>query len=225
MGIVGSLHCLGMCGPIALGLSGSSEFTSQPYRNSFYYNAGRTISYSFMGLILGLIGSRLALAGYQQMLSIGAGLFILFVFFFGYWFNSSFQILKPWNSKIQTALGNMLNKPKTIGYYLEIGLINAWLPCGLVYLALASSMSMANAWYAALFMLAFGIGTSPLMASLMIVGNKLSFSFRHKIAKIIPVFIIITAVLLILRGMNLGIPFISPEIDKVQQCVRSCCHK
>lgn len=225
MGILGSLHCIGMCGPIALGLAGSFESKADRFRNIFLYNGGRSISYALMGIILGLIGNRFALAGYQQVLSITAGLLIIFFFLFNYFYKNKFQFLKSWNSKIQMLLGETLSKPKTMWYQLEVGLINAWLPCGLVYLALATALATANAWYGALFMLAFGFGTTPLMASLMFAGNYFTISMRSKLKSLIPVFILVSASLLILRGMNLGIPYVSPSIDVENNCVKKCCHR
>jgi sulfite exporter TauE/SafE len=225
MGILGSLHCIGMCGPIALGLAGSFDNKADRFRNILLYNGGRSISYALMGIILGLIGNRFALAGYQQVLSITAGLIIIFIFLFHSIFKNKFRFLNSWNSKIQMMLGETLSKPKTMWYQLEVGIINAWLPCGLVYLALATALASANAWYGALFMLCFGFGTTPLMASLMFTGNYISVSMRSKLRNLIPVFILVSASLLILRGMNLGIPYVSPSIDVENNCVKKCCHR
>lgn len=225
MGIVGSLHCVGMCGPIALGLAGSFERKSERLRNIVLYNTGRALSYSSMGIVLGLIGNRFALAGFQQTLSIVAGSLIIIMFLMHYSFKKNTILFKAWNLRIQKRLGELLSRPKTIWYHLEVGIINAWLPCGLVYLALATALASANAWYGAIFMFLFGLGTTPLMASLMLAGNYFSISLRTKITRLIPVFILASASLLILRGMNLGIPYVSPSVDVVHNCVSKCCHR
>jgi uncharacterized protein len=225
MGFFGSLHCIGMCGPIALGLSGVSGNKTERIFHILLYNGGRSISYGFMGLILGLFGNQLAMAGYQQLLSIIAGLLILMVFVFGYYFRTQIPLLKAWNTQIQHVLGNALNKSRTHWFHIEVGLLNAWLPCGLVYLALAASFATANAWHGSLFMMLFGLGTIPAMAGLMLAGNYISVTWRTRLNALIPYFIIGTACLLILRGLNLGIPFISPEIDTATNCVKHCCHK
>jgi sulfite exporter TauE/SafE len=225
MGVLGSLHCIGMCGPLALGLAGGMGSRQGRITNILLYNFGRSLSYASMGIILGLIGSRFALAGYQQILSIAAGLFIIFIFIINHYFKSNSGILKSWNAKIQELLTGIINKPRTPFYHLEVGIINAWLPCGLVYLALATALATANAWHGAIFMLLFGLGTTPLMAALMFAGNYLSVSLRSKLNRMIPVFILVSASLLILRGMNLGIPYVSPSVDVKTNCVRSCCHR
>lgn len=225
MGILGSLHCIGMCGPIALGLSGSFDNKTERFKNIILYNAGRSVSYATMGLVLGLIGNRFALAGYQQLLSISAGVIIMLIFIINYFFKNKINLLKAWNIKIQKLLGELLSRPKTNWYHLEVGILNAWLPCGLVYLALATALASADAWHGALFMLSFGIGTTPLMASLMFAGNYFSIAMRSKITKMIPVFILVSASLLILRGMNLGIPYVSPAVDAAHNRVSKCCHR
>lgn len=225
LGILGSLHCIGMCGPIALSISGNFETNYYRIRNIILYNGGRALSYSFMGFLLGLIGNRFALSGYQQILSISAGLFIIGIFIFKYLINSNLNIIKPFNVKIQNILASLMAKPKDHWFYLQVGIVNAWLPCGLVYLALASALTTAHPLGGGLFMLFFGLGTLPLMASLMFVGNYFSQSLRLKLTKAIPFFILFTAILLILRGMNLGIPYISPSIDLINNQVSKCCHR
>jgi len=105
MGILGSLHCIGMCGPIALGLAGSFDSKADRFRNIFLYNGGRSISYALMGIILGIIGNRFALAGYQQVLSISAGLLIIFIYLFNHFYKNKFQFLKSWNNKIKMLFG------------------------------------------------------------------------------------------------------------------------
>lgn len=225
MGILGSLHCAGMCGPIALTLSNRFEGQTSRFSNIFLYNSGRSMSYALMGLLLGFIGNRFALAGYQQILSIAAGVLIIAILSAKTFLRSSFHFFSSWNDKIKQLLSKTLNSPGSALYQLEVGAINAWLPCGLVYLALASALATANTWSGALFMLCFGFGTTPMMAGIMLAGNYLSFSFRQKLLRLVPLFVFATACLLILRGMNLGIPYISPSVDVVNQYVRSCCHK
>ena len=89
-------------------------------------------------------------------------------------------------------------------------MINGLLPCGMVYVALAASLNFHEVQNSVLFMTAFGAGTFPMMMLLTIVGHRLSFSLRSTIRKAVPYLMTTMAVLLILRGMNLGIPFISP---------------
>ena len=80
MGLMGSLHCIGMCGPLALGVVGLQTNPKKKLRTALEYNFGRAVSYTAMGAILGLIGNQVSMAGFQQYLSIGCGLFILLLF-------------------------------------------------------------------------------------------------------------------------------------------------
>jgi sulfite exporter TauE/SafE len=225
MGILGSFHCIGMCGPIALSISCARTDGQTGLKQHFLYNFGRSVSYALMGGILGLIGNRFALAGYQQILSIVAGSVIIILFLIHRYANKEIRFLKIWFLKIQMSLVTRLNRPlKNINHF-EFGLINAWLPCGLVYLALASSIATTHALQGALFMFSFGMGTSPLMLLLMTTGRRIGINFRNKMIKAIPVFILVSSSFLILRGMNLGIPYLSPMIDVENKCVHHCCHR
>ncbi|HEX5625163.1 MAG TPA: sulfite exporter TauE/SafE family protein [Saprospiraceae bacterium] len=224
IGLLGSFHCIGMCGPIALGFTGNPEKPIDRFKSIFLYNFGRAVSYAAMGLLLGLIGNQFALAGYQQILSIVMGVFVILVLLIGHYYKGNNKILARWNFQIKSLLAETLNKPKTPWYALEVGLINAWLPCGLVYLALASAIASGHALSGSLLMFSFGMGTIPLMATLMALGKYITVSWRAKINKLVPVFILAASSLLILRGMNLGIPYISPMVDG-KAGVAKCCHR
>ncbi|MBK9109771.1 MAG: sulfite exporter TauE/SafE family protein [Saprospiraceae bacterium] len=213
-GLFGSLHCVGMCGPIALSLSN----TGQNIATSLLYNFGRAISYSFMGLFFGFIGNHFALAGLQQLLSILAGSLILIIFLFHYFIDGKPWWISRWYKTVQNALSELISKPKTSWFPFELGILNAWLPCGLVYLALMTAMASGSPWSGAGLMFFFGLGTIPLMFVLMLFGQKLHLKYRMHIQKMIPVFIIAVALLLILRGLNLGIPYLSPKAGFGESC-------
>lgn len=105
-----------------------------------------------------------------------------------------------------------------------VGLLNGLLPCGLVYVAIAAALATMSSLNAMLLMFSFGIGTIPVMAGLMIFGHLISINIRQKINRSVPYFVGLMAVMLILRGMNLGIPYLSPKLEKESTEV-SCCHK
>ncbi len=126
-------------------------------------------------------------------------------------------------SKVKTALGKELKK-KTPDTFLTIGFLNGFLPCGLVYMALLGAIATGSALKGSLYMFVFGIGTIPLMTTAIYFSRFLSGVVRKKIQKAIPIFLVIIGFLFILRGLGLGIPYISPtpvtEIEETQMdCV------
>ena len=226
IGIVGSFHCVGMCGPLALSLPLSNNSFTAKLTGAFIYNAGRIVTYSLFGLIFGLIGQTAALFGFQQWLSIGAGALILFF------------IIMPKKYKIQGIASNYTNgffatiraklgrlfTQKNHASLFVIGLLNGLLPCGLVYMAVAGAIAAGDIGKSILFMAAFGLGTLPIMWSIAFFGNYVGVSLRQKIRKAYPYMMTIMACLLILRGLGLGIPYVSPKmkVDKVMtiECYR-----
>ena len=224
IGFLGSLHCLGMCGPLALSFSGNHNSELKRWQSIGLYNFGRALSYSLMGLALGLIGNQFALAGYQRGLSMGAGVLVLFFLFYTYIYKGRFSIRPLWTKSIQQRLGQLINKPRTGRYYLQVGLLNGWLPCGLVYLALASALATGSILKSGALMFFFGLGTIPLMAALMYAGQYMTTALRVKLMSIVPYFIFIAALILILRGMNLGIPLLSPAIHIGPENATMDCH-
>lgn len=180
-----------------------------------------------MGLLFGLIGQGFALAGLQSTLSVVLGILILLFMFLPkqpiVMANKGvvFRFLENVKSRLRTQF-NIHSKSSLF----LIGLLNGLLPCGLVYLGIAGSISAGSAFNGALFMAAFGFGTFPAMMTITVIRDLITVSFREKIRKAMPVFIACMAVLLILRGLNLGIPYISPSIEKIGNTTQhSCCHK
>ena len=92
----------------------------------------------------------------------------------------------------------------------SIGLLNGLLPCGLIYLAITSSFITGTSLKGGLFMLFFGLGTLPMMLAAVFFGNYMNQQLRTRLRKSVPLFLFVMAALLILRGMGLGIPYISP---------------
>lgn len=234
LGLMGSFHCIGMCGPIAivLPLNGKSWF----YRmiNGLFYNLGRTITYGFMGLVFGFAGASLTLAGFQQKVSIAMGLVMILTVVIPWIFGGSFSaenLGTPVFHRIRKPLARLMQRGSTGDLFL-IGLLNGMLPCGLVYVALAGAVGIGHITGSVLFMVIFGLGTIPLMLLITLLGNIISKAVRNRINKWIPFVVILLGVLFILRGLNLGIPYISPKESKlhvktsrVHTTPPSCCSK
>ncbi|WP_298366518.1 sulfite exporter TauE/SafE family protein [uncultured Lutibacter sp.] len=218
LGLAGSFHCIGMCGPIAFVLPVDRSSKTKISFQIFLYHFGRLISYSIIGVLFGFIGKGLYLAGFQQRLSILMGVIMIAIVIVPASLFNKFNITKPLYNiigKVKQQLGLYLNKKSSKSIFL-IGFFNGFLPCGLVYMALLGSISTGNVVNGLLYMTIFGLGTIPLMTSAVILGNFVNLSLRNKIQKAIPVFVIIIGLLFILRGLGLGIPYISPSDAKLQ---------
>jgi len=212
LGLLGSFHCVGMCGPIAFMLPVDRNNTYKKVTQISLYHVGRLLSYSIMGLVFGLIGKGLNLFGFQQQLSIIIGVVMIIVILIPYKTFNKYNVSKPIYkviSKVKSALGAALKK-KTSDTFLTIGFLNGFLPCGLVYMAVFGAIAGGNAAEGSLYMAFFGLGTIPLMTTAIYFSNFLKGAMRQKIQKAIPVFVVLIGVLFILRGLGLGIPYISP---------------
>ncbi len=226
IGLLGSFHCIGMCGPIALSLPVYGKSQIEKIFLIVLYNLGRATTYAAFGILFGYIGTRFSVFGYQQIFSVIVGLLILFSVFFGRIFVMRFTFFQGLLQKLKYHLAKLLQSEKQVYSYFFIGFLNGLLPCGLVYIAIASAMVLGNVFASATFMFMFGLGTFPLMMSIMIFGKFISISIRKKIQKLIPVFVVFTGCMLILRGANLGIPYLSPQAPvNSSELMQIKCHK
>ena len=219
LGLVGSLHCAGMCGPLALALPQGVCRPSSFFVGRIAYNLGRIITYGALGLIFGLLGKTLLLAGVQRWLSIalGAGLLV------GLFASRKLALWRPITAVVDRVKAGMsfLLRRRSADALLVLGLLNGLLPCGLVYVAGAGATATGDLFRGALYMLAFGLGTVPMMLAISLSGKLVPFSLRLKLLKAVPAAVVILAMLLILRGMELGIPYVSPVLSSAGA---GCCH-
>jgi sulfite exporter TauE/SafE len=220
LSIGGSLHCLGMCGPLALSIPFGTAGSSKNLKLLTYYFA-KAIAYGAMGAVFGLFGKGLIMMHWQQALSIVAGIFIVL------WV--CFPVLKPGKGgflfqKQFSILYNKLQHQPKLHHYFFLGFLNGFLPCGLVYTALAAATVSGSAVGGFLAMFLFGAGTAPALIILVILKNKMSFQLRKKLKPVSLILSVGIGLLLIARGLNLGIPYVSPEVTKAHT-VTNCCHK
>ncbi len=224
-GVLGSFHCVGMCGPIAFLLPVDHKNNFRKLGQISLYHFGRLSSYAIIGLLFGLLGKSFRLFGLQQQLSILVGILMILVILIPYKkfskYNGSkfaFKIV----SKVKSSLGKQL-KQKSPDTFYTIGFLNGFLPCGLVYMAVFGAIASGTALEGGLYMALFGLGTVPLMTAAIYLGNFINLNLRSKIRKAVPVFVVLMGLLFILRGMGLGIPYLSPmeitpEITAAQSC-------
>lgn len=215
IGLFGSLHCIGMCGPIAIALPVPNTSNISFVAGRLLYNIGRVLTYSFLGAIFGLLGSRFVIAGFQQGISIILGVIILIVVLMPSQYKvrvTQHPFILKISSPLKKSIG-LLFKRGTFSSMFLIGILNGFLPCGLVYVALAGAIASGDAVSGAAVMFLFGLGTIPAMFAATIFGKFININLRRRLNKLIPVFAIILAVIFILRGMALGILYLSPKIS------------
>lgn len=208
IGLFGSLHCIGMCGPIALAIPMQQKSRWQLAQNNVLYNLGRAITYSLLGLIIGIIGEGIVFVGLQKWLSILTGVFILIAVLFAVNLEQKIVTLPYFNQLffwLKSNLGKVLKRPSRVSIF-STGLLNGLLPCGLVYLALASAISLGDIGKSGLFMFAFGLGTMPLMFLFIFAGNSTHLKYRITLQKIYPIFLVVLAFWFIYRGVHFYLP-------------------
>ncbi len=212
IGFFGSFHCVGMCGPIALALPVGKSSNFELILSRIFYNFGRIVTYSVLGAIFGLFGKGIQIAGIQSYASIAVGLFILIYYLMPAKYKYKFSLTSPYKlfSGIVKKGFAKLTKTGSPQALFLFGIINGLLPCGFVYVALAGAITTGSFISGALFMALFGLGTTPIMLATSLVGKFLNINLKQRMNKLIPVFAIVLAIVFILRGLNLGIPYLSP---------------
>ena len=184
LGLLGGGHCLGMCGGLmgALTLAIPPEQRGKRLRLLLAYNLGRILSYALAGLLIGLAGwavanspSALALRVIAALLLIGMGLYLA-----GWWSGLTrvealgrglWRHIQPYASRLMPVT----SLPRA----LLLGALWGWLPCGLVYSTLLWSASQGDAFDSALLMLAFGLGTWPVLLATGLAAERLTTLLRR----------------------------------------------
>lgn len=212
-GLISSFHCIGMCGPIAMMLPVERNNQAKKVTQIITYHIGRLSAYATIGFVFGLLGKGFFLAGIQQNLSIFIGIAMILVVLIPEKVFAKYNFSKPvfkLISKIKTALGSQFRN-KSYKSLFTIGLLNGFLPCGMVYVALFGAIAMQSESLGVLYMILFGLGTVPMMSSIVYINSFLTIPIRNKIQKVIPYVAVLIGCLFILRGLGLGIPYISPS--------------
>lgn len=227
LGTAGSLHCVGMCGPIALALPGGGQSRGRYIVGRVVYNAGRLITYTAMGLATGMVGQILRVGQYQQAASVAFGLFLLAAMILPQrllWRLSPGSLIGRLAGRLRSAWAILLARHSLFSSLL-IGFLNGFLPCGLVYVALAGAVTTGRAASGSLYMLLFGLGTFPVMLAVGLAGKLVGVSLKRRLARLVPIAGSLLAVLIILRGLSLGIPYVSPKIavDTTGKPSVACC--
>ena len=208
MGLMSSFHCIGMCGPIALALPVQKGNSWQKFSGLFIYNGGRALTYAALGAAIGTVGSSLAWFGYMRYLSVFAGILMLLFVFWPQKLDRYFHPPKFWQravNQLKRGMSEMLHSRKMHGWLL-LGIMNGLLPCGLVYLALISSVATASIAGGGTFMFLFGIGTLPMMMTVGVLKNRITPSLRNQMRKITPIMLAVAGIWMIGRGILIEYP-------------------
>lgn len=218
MGFVGSTHCIGMCGPLAMSLPITSNRVTDRLFAALIYNLGRVSTYAFYGSLIGITQSLLVPFAFQHELSIIMGILLLLLSVYFFLFKQTIHVFN--NNKfyqlVTNALGKLYQKSSLKNLFF-IGILNGLLPCGLVYLALASAFATGTVLKSILFMGFFGLGTLPAMWSMVFFANYFSPIIRTYLRKLYPFIFAITGIMLILRGMS--------EAHHLQDTIHTACSK
>jgi uncharacterized protein len=219
LGFLGSLHCAAMCGPLMLALPVPAGGPLRFVAGRIVYQLGRILTYCLLGVVAGLAGKSLLLAGFQRWISIALGIAVLA----GFLLSKKIAVAAPvvrlvtW---LKNAMGTQLRQRSFVSLAI-LGLLNGLLPCGLVYVAMAGAAAHGGVAVGAGYMAAFGLGTLPMMSAISLSGKLFPAPVRLKLRSAIPVGVCLLAALLILRGLSLGIPYLSPDLSSGAP---SCCH-
>ncbi|MCE1198310.1 MAG: sulfite exporter TauE/SafE family protein [Marinilabiliales bacterium] len=215
LGLMGSLHCVGMCGPLALSLPLRGDRTMQKILGSMLWSLGRIVTYGIMGALFGAIGSGFKMLGYQQAISVILGVtMILFALLPSLFNRMTFQPLQKIFQPMRLGMQRLLREKNRRALFI-LGLFNGLLPCGLVYMAIAGALGTGDFYLSIAYMALFGLGTLPLLLVVSMLGNVISVTLRNQINKWVPVVIVMIGLIFVLRGLSLGIPYLSPPKEKL----------
>ncbi|TAH23890.1 MAG: sulfite exporter TauE/SafE family protein [Cytophagales bacterium] len=204
IGLLSSMHCIGMCGPITLALPVRTNVPLQKTLKYLLYNTGRIATYAFLGAIIGVFGMGINLIGFQYWVSIISGLLIILSVVVKI---KSFKInflerFSQWlRQKLNSSFIYYFKKSDTSALFI-LGLLNGLLPCGMVYIAIIGAIALATPLEASFFMIFFGLGTLPIMMMIPLIGQTLSNFFKSKTSLTIPILTTIIGGMLIFRGIN-----------------------
>lgn len=211
MGLTGSLHCAGMCGPIMLILPFQHLNPKQRFIGILLYHLGRISVYVLLALLVHSF-QMIVQAQTQQYVSVSIGLLLFVAGLLSLFPTKKLNFVLPWTNFVKSELSNFIGKPSL--YSLTItGFLNGLLPCGLVYMALSASMTCQSTVEIISFMSLFGFGTMPMLLLFIWFKNRIPLQQLNNFRKLVPIVMTFFGLLFIVRGMNLGIPYLSPKIE------------
>ncbi len=210
LGLVSSLHCVSMCGPIVLSYSlplGSKRFSSQAAAH-ISYNIGRIITYALLGAIAGLFGSSVSfvgeIAGIENVAAIVAGILMMIagVLLLDLLPSKHLQKFNPllYTGRLLRPLAGRFSST-SIGSKFSLGLMLGFLPCGLIYAALLKAMATGTVFAGVMTMTAFGLGTAGSLLAIGIFSSAFSMKLSRWGTRLAAVSVLLLGIVMVSRGV------------------------
>lgn len=220
LGIGGSLHCLGMCGPLVMALPFGSARPEKTALHLSLYLVSKALMYGVQGLVVGTLGLGFRLITSQLVLSVTAGVFVLLVTFWP-WIGRKVALPIDFDRMIRSWFQKLLANPKWYSFLLY-GIFNAMLPCVMILVAFGASAATGHPFGGFLFMFVFGLGTVPALLAAYLSGKYITRRFRLNLQWTSRTIAILLGVVLVVRGMNIHIPHSSmPLLNHISKII-SC---
>lgn len=210
IGFLGGFHCVLMCGPLVLYLKHNR--TNYSLRGFTIHQGSRLLGYAVLGGLAGFIGFGFSLASLQQYMALLLGGVLLYTALSKLFYISKLRLKKVWYNK---WLSNIYSKLAATSV-IPLGLLNALLPCGLVYSALALSAAYFDPIKGFVFMCFFGLGTLPALVLSFFLPTAWITSKKKTFRLVLPLTTALVGILLILRGLSIGIPYVSPHTEQLR---------
>lgn len=224
MGLAGSLHCAGMCGPIMWVMPFQQMKGARKALGIGLYHLGRISVYAALGLVLRSFASFFN-PEVQRYVSLACGVALLVAGILSFLPGKSRGAQMPWGNWVKNKLSGFMGNPAPAAL-LATGALNGLLPCGLVYMALSAAMVAPTVTDSLMMVYAFGLGTMPMLLAITLLKGRPMISRAMKFRVAAPFIMAVFGCLFILRGANLGIPYLSPKIEATGTGVKAaCCHK
>ncbi|MES3017167.1 MAG: sulfite exporter TauE/SafE family protein [Bacteroidota bacterium] len=218
IGLFGSLHCVAMCGPLVMAIPfpGNVWFGIV---QKIIYQLGRILTYAFLGFLAGSFGSLFNILGLQQALSFVSGSILLLIAFYHFTGRTSKRVSKLYQklfAPLAAFMGRWMSRPYG-GIFA--GMLHGLIPCGMVYMAIAGSLDTGSSFGGSEFMFYFGLGTTPLLLLTSLAPVVLK---KLRVPRLlIPALFLVAGSFLIIRAVNLEIPYISSPV-KISSEVSTC---
>jgi uncharacterized protein len=203
LGLAGSLHCVGMCGPLLLALPLGAAERRRVLTDSLQYHSGRLLTYAVLGSLLGSVGYVVFWTGFQQLIALFAAFSMFFMALLSWRFErfvTALPGLGNWTRRVQAWFRHTLQHSGSLPL---LGMLNGLLPCGMVYAALAGALATGSAWQGGLFMLLFGLGTLPLLLAVSVAGGQWGRALRSKVRLLQPVLLVLAGILILQRSSHI----------------------
>ena len=211
LGLGSSLHCVGMCGPLSLAMVGNSGSSWRLTLQMAQYHLGRILTYASLGLIAGTLGLGMQVAGIQQIVAMSAGALLItaaFAPFLVERYIYKIPIINTGVRLLSKQFGKLKN-PNSFGGRLLAGALHGFMPCGMVYLALAGAISTYTPAMGSLFMLTFGLGTIPSLLAFGLSGQAVLRNHRSLFKYGQAALLFISGSLLLWKGIKMDLSILS----------------